>query len=239
VITLYGMSSPNVEKIVIMLEEQGLPYTFQHVDIFAGAQEDASIRALSPLGKVPILVDGQTHFESGAILLYLAETYGGFLPSAAEERHDVIQWLMVQMSSVGPALGQNTHFLLLGDKADPYARARFATQARKIYEMLEKRLATREWLAAGSYSVADIATFPWSRYLERHGFVGTDYPALSRWRAVIEARPAVRSAASRLRKDIIPADQRAMRNATDAQLDRFFGRDADAPPADFSIVRTL
>ena len=138
--------------------------------------------ALNPLGKVPVLEDprlGQPLAESGAILLWLAEREGKFLPTSQPARAEVMQWLMVQMANIGPMFGQVNHFrLVLQPGTDPYAEARYAAAAEKLYRLLDERLATREWLAGGGYSMADMATWPWANYLEGHGFDPAAHPHL-------------------------------------------------------------
>jgi len=237
-IDLYGMFSPNVRKIGIMLEELGCVYTLRHIAVFRGDQFDPAFLAMNPLGKVPVLIDhergGMPIYESGAILIYLAETYNAFLPASGMARYEVLEWLMVQMAAIGPLFGQHNHFQILGASADPYAAARYSTQSQTLYRRLDERLATREWIAGGAYSIADIAIFPWAGYLEQHGFEAAAHPLLMRWRETIAARPAVARMQQRFGEAF--AEQQTRRNATPEQLDRFFGRAPENPPADFSSV---
>lgn len=240
-IELYGMQSPNVRKVGIMLEELGLDYQLRHVAVFRGDQFEADFLALNPLGKVPVLVDhrrgeGKPLFESGAILFYLAETYGDFLPQEGMARHEVMSWLMVQMASIGPMFGQHNHFQLLGHQAEPYAAARYRNQARQLYRRLDERLAGRQWIAGDHYSIADMAIHPWSTYLEQHGFDPQDHPALIDWRNRISERPAVARSAERFAAAFNQASTESRRAATPEQLDRFFGREADSPVVDFMAV---
>jgi GST-like protein len=240
-IELYGMSSPNVRKVGVILEELGLDYVLHHVAVMKGDQFAPGFRALNPLSKVPVLIDhergaGQPIIESGAILFYLAETYGAFLPGAGLPRYEVMQWLMVQMAAIGPMFGQHNHFQILGAQADPYAAARYRTQSERLYRCLEERLTTREWIAGGLYSIADMAIYPWSLYLEPHGCDPTAHPALIRWREVIGSREAVKRCWSRFAAAFNQASQESRRTATAENLDRFFGRDPGSPPADYSSI---
>lgn len=237
---LYGMSSPNVRKVGIMLEEIGLPYALHHVAVFDGAQNDPAFLAMNPVAKVPVLVDadaGVTIFESGAILLYLAERHGpAFLPAEGADRYDVLQWLMVQMAGIGPMFGQHNHFSLLGAAADTYSAARYKAQAGRFYRILDDRLAARQWIAGSAYSIADIAIHPWAHYLKQHGFAPADHPHLMRWRDMVDSRPAVRRCADRFTCEYAPADDATRRAATKENLDRFFWRDDSVPEADYSAI---
>lgn len=237
---LHGMNSPNVTKVVIMLEECGLDYELRHVAVFKQEQFAPEFLALNPLGKVPVLEDprlGVPLAESGAILLYLAEREGKFLPAAQPVRADVQQWLMMQMANYGPMLGQLNHFrLVLASGTHPYAEARYAALAEKLYRLLDERLASREWLAGGDYSIADMAMQPWANYLEGHGFDSAAHPHLVRWRGAVAARPAVQRALARAHAGFTEIAEQTRKAATAQDLDRFFGRTATVPPADFSSV---
>jgi GST-like protein len=196
------MSSPNVHKVAIMLHELGLPYRFRYVRLTAEEQFTPDFLAMNPLGKVPVLVDeaprsgeSQTVFESGAILFYLAEREGRFLPEAGPERTEVMKWLMVQMANVGPIFGQLTHFLRFAPDGNDYSKSRFYTFAGRIYDMLDRRLSEQAYLAGDTYSIADIATYPWvSLYHETHGMSWDDHPHLRAWCDELGARPAVKIA---------------------------------------------
>lgn len=197
-ITLYTWGTPNGHKVSIALEELGLPYQTRAIDITRNQQFEAEFAALTPNNKIPVIVDDEgpdgqpiTVIESGAILLYLAEKTGHLLPTDARARLEALQWLMFQMGSVGPMLGQAHHFLRFAPEVLPYAIERYSKEAARIYGVLNTRLEGRDWLAGDSYSVADIATYPW---LSRHDWQGIDlkrFPAVQRWYEAIAARPAV------------------------------------------------
>ena len=229
-IELYGMGSPNVRKIAIMLEEVGAAYAFRHVDVFRAEQFDPAFEKLNPNRKVPVLVDHEavtggpvTIFESGAILIYLAEKYGRFLPVVGPERSRVLQWLMVQTCNIGPMLGQLNHFQFVARDGNDYSWSRYYRESERLYTLLEGRLAGLPYLAGQEYSIADIATYPWALYLEKHGFRPEDYPALSAWRERIAARPAVGVAMHAI-EQATSGDAAALATASPKDLDRFFGR---------------
>jgi GST-like protein len=235
---VYGMQSPNVRKVLIMLEELELAYELRHVAVFKGEQFAPEFLALNPLGKVPVLVDPRLPAplaESGAILFWLAEREGALLPAEGPARYEVMQWLMAQMANIGPMFGQLNHFQLLPNGEQPYALGRYAAAAERLYRLLDERLAQRPWLAGEAYSIADIATYPWAHYLEQHGFDAAAHPALLDWRARIDARPAVERVKMRL-AEIAEVATRTRREATRSDLDRFFGRTDAMPAADYSAV---
>lgn len=241
-ITVYGVMSPNVLKVVILLEELALPYRLRYVDLFKGEQFSPEFLKINPLGKVPVLLDARLNqplAESGAILIWLAEQAGRFLPSSGNARYEVLQWLMVQMSTVGPMLGQFTHFSLLPTGSEPYARGRYGALAKRLYGQINDRLANRGWLAGEDYSIADIATFPWGEYLDRHGFDRSNYPALMDWRERINNRPAVQRAKAGFAEAFGASSAQSLGSATAEDLDRFFGRSKDMPPQDFSSVTRM
>jgi len=231
--TLFGMGSPNVRKITIMLEEAGLDYDFRHVNVFRSEQAGPEFLGLNPNGKVPVLVhrrDGLAEplviFESLAILIYLAERAGILLPTEEPARSTVLQWLMIQGCNVGPMLGQLNHFTFAAPEGHDYSRDRYRREARRLYRLVDRRLAHQRWLGGEDYSIADVATYPWMLYLERHGFDAVDFPHLSSWRDEISARPAVQQGLARI-QTIEPRDAEAMRTAAPEHLDRFFGRIED------------
>ncbi len=197
-ITLHAWATPNGQKISIALEELGLPYQIQRIDITRGEQHAPEFVAISPNGKIPAITDEDgpdgapiNLFESGAILLYLAEKTGQLLSADARERIETTQWLMFQMGGLGPMLGQAHHFLRFAPDIIPYAIERYSKEAVRLYTVLDSRLGGRDWIAGSSYSIADIACFPW---IARHEWQGIDlarYPGIQRWFERIAARPQV------------------------------------------------
>lgn len=200
---LYGGGSPNAQKIVLMLEELRLPFDLVKVDVYGGQQYSSEFLALNPIGKYPVLVDeneaavGQPIFESCAILIYLAETYGPeMLPRAGAARWETLEWLMAQAAWVGPMLGQHTYFRIQPSEAGSHAAKRYRDQARRVFEVLDRHLFTRDWLAAGRYTIADVATYPWVGSLAGLGFDWSDYPSLLGWFDRISDRPAAQRVAA-------------------------------------------
>ena len=197
-IEVYSWPTPNGHKIHVMLEECGLPYRAIPVDIGAGEQFEPGFLAISPNNKIPALVDPDgpdgepiSIFESGAILVYLAAKTGSFLPADVRGRYETLEWLMFQMGGVGPMLGQAHHFRIYTPKKIPYAVARYTNEARRLYGVMNKRLEAREFMAAGQYTIADIAIFPWLRSWQNQGIDWADFPHLKDWFDRIGARPAV------------------------------------------------
>jgi GSH-dependent disulfide-bond oxidoreductase len=195
---VYSWATPNGHKVHIMLEECGLPYRAIPVDIGSGAQFDPAFLAISPNNKIPALVDpdgpdGQPMalFESGAILLYLAGKTGRFLPADVRGRYEVLQWLMFQMGGVGPMLGQAHHFRLYAPEKVPYAIDRYSQEAKRLYAVMNRRLASSRYLGGAEYSIADIAVFPWLRSWKNQGIDWNDHPHLKGWFDEVAARPAV------------------------------------------------
>ena len=196
-IDLYFWTTPNGYKVTIMLAELGLHYRVLPIDITKGDQFGAEFLKISPNNKIPAIVDhdgpgGQALpiFETGAILLYLAEKTGKLLPAEPRARMEVVQWLMFQMGGVGPMLGQAHHFRRYAPEQIPYAVERYTKEAARLYGVIDRRLADREYLA-GDYSIADIATFPWIRPYRWQGQELETYPNLKRWFDAIKVRPAV------------------------------------------------
>src|SRR6185437_5004167 len=203
-IDFYAMGSPNVVKIYLALEELGLPYTVHPVDVFGGKQ--------------------YTVFESGAILLYLAEKTGKLLPADRAARFDAIQWMMVQMTTVGPMFGQYVHFMRFAPKGNDYALSRYLTQVHRALEAIEARLGEAPYLGGSEYSIADIATVPWARIVP--ALLGApaaqQYPKVTAWAEKIAARPAAAkafAAADEVRGKVTGFDK-----AAPEALDRMFGR---------------
>jgi GST-like protein len=198
-IEVYSWATPNGHKVHIMLEECGLPYRVHAVDIGAGAQFDPDFLAISPNNKIPAITDTEgpdgapiSLFESGAILLYLAAKTGRFLPEDTRGKYEVLQWLMFQMGSVGPMLGQTHHFRIYAPEKLPYAIDRYSNEARRLYGVMDQRLAKSKYLGGKAYSIADIAVFPWLRSWKNQGIDWADYPHLKGWFDEIGARPAVK-----------------------------------------------
>ena len=197
-IEVYSWATPNGHKVHIMLEECGLPYRVHAIDIGAGEQFAPEFLAISPNNKVPAIVDadgpdGQpiSLFESGAILLYLAGKSGRFLPPSTRGKYDVLQWLMFQMGSVGPMLGQAHHFRIYAPEKIAYAIDRYTNETRRLYGVMNKRLANSKYLGGPDYSIADIAVFPWLRSWKNQGIDWADFPHLKGWFDEIAHRPAV------------------------------------------------
>jgi GST-like protein len=190
VIDLYTFATPNGRKISIALEEFGLPYEVHTVHIGKGDQFAPEFLRISPNNKKPAIVDrdtGRSLMESGAILIYLAETHDAFW---GDDRYETLEWLMLQMGGVGPMLGQAHHFLHFNAGKAPYAEQRYRDEARRLYNVLDTRLRERQYLV-GSYSIADMATWPWISRYEWQGIDWADYPHLKAWYLKIADRPAV------------------------------------------------
>ena len=190
-IDFYTWPTPNGRKVSILLEELGLEYRTHAIDIGKGDQDDPAFRAVSPNGKIPaIRDDGFTLMESGAIMLYLAEKHGRFLPEG-EDRWRAVEWLMWQMGGAGPMLGQVHHFVKHNPGKAPYAEERFGAEARRLYGVLDARLTGRGHVA-GEYSIADMAIWPWISRFEWQGVDLAAFPAVRDWYVRIAERPAVR-----------------------------------------------
>jgi len=197
-IEVYSWATPNGHKVHVMLEECALPYRLVAVDIGAGDQFKPEFLAISPNNKIPAIVDPDgpdgkpiSLFESGAILLYLAGKTGRLLPADTRGKYNVLQWLMFQMGSVGPMLGQAHHFRVYAPEKIPYAIDRYTNEARRLYRVMNDQLAKSRYIAGPDYTIADIAIFPWLRSWKNQGIEWSEFPHLKGWFDEIAARPAV------------------------------------------------
>ncbi|HEY2755879.1 MAG TPA: glutathione S-transferase family protein [Pseudolabrys sp.] len=225
-IDFYALTSPNVQKIFIMLEECELPYNTKLVDVWAGDQFTPEFTKINPLQKVPAIVDHDgpggapyTVVESGAILMYLAEKTGKFIPHDPVKRYDTIQWLMVQMANIGPMCGQLVHFSRFAGPGQDYGHARYRTMVNKLFDLYEQRLAAHPYVVGDEYSIADIAAFPWLRNVELLGIDLSMRPHVKAWVEKIAGRDAVKRALAKV------ATIKSVRDtATEDAKDRYFGR---------------
>src|SRR5665213_1295050 len=225
-IDLYALTSPNVQKVFLMLEEIELPYHVIPVDVWKGEQFKPEFLRLNPNAKIPVIVDHEgpggrpyTVFESGAILMYLAEKAGKFLPKDMGQRFDAIQWLMIQVAGIGPMFGQFVHFKRFAPAGNDYSASRYQTEVKRLYDVLETRLGQSAYLGGPDYTIADIATFPWTRAHDTMGVKWDDHPNCARWFEAIAARPAVKRALAKLE-----TIQSVRETAKPEDMDRFFGR---------------
>jgi GSH-dependent disulfide-bond oxidoreductase len=208
-IDLHYWTTPNGHKITIFLEEAGLPYRITPVNISKGEQFKPVFLAISPNNRIPAIVDRAPNdggaqisvFESGAILVYLAEKTGKYLPTDVRDRNRVMEWLFWQMAGLGPMAGQNHHFSHYALEKIPYAIERYIKETNRLYGVLDKQLADHEFIAGRAYSIADMAAYPWIVPYERQGQKLEDFPNLKRWFDAMRARPAVQRAYARA-KDI-------------------------------------
>ncbi|MER3492272.1 MAG: thiol:disulfide oxidoreductase [Mastigocladus sp. ERB_26_2] len=195
---LYYWTTPNGHKITMFLEEAELPYTIIPVNIGAGDQFKPEFLKISPNNRIPAIIDREpvdggepiSVFESGAILLYLAEKTGKLIPNNVRDRVEVLQWLFWQMAGLGPMAGQNHHFSQYAPEKIPYAINRYVNETGRLYAVLNKRLSDRSFVGGENYSIADIAAYPWIVPYERQGQKLEDFPHLKRWFETIQARPA-------------------------------------------------
>ena len=196
-IDVYYWPTPNGHKVTIALEEMGLDYTIKPVNIGKGEQFEPEFLAFSPNNRMPAIIDHDTGaspqsvFESGAILVYLAEKTGQFMPKDGPGRVAVMEWLMWQMGGFGPMLGQAHHFNFYAPEDVEYGKKRYSAEANRLYGVLDRRLEKTEWVAGDDYTIADMAIFPWSRTYERQGVNIDDYPHVAAWRQNMINRPAV------------------------------------------------
>ncbi len=193
-IDLYTWNTPNGRKVSIMLEEIELPYETHPINIAQDDQFTPEFLAISPNNKIPAIVDrdnGRSMMESGAILMYLAEKTGKLMPKDEDGRWRVMEWLMMQMGSVGPMLGQTHHFVKYNQGKAPYAEERYLNENKRIYGVLDRRLGECAYLAGDAYTIADIATFPWIARWDWQTMDLNDTPNVKRWFLELAARPAV------------------------------------------------
>jgi len=225
-IDLYALTSPNVQKIFIMLEECELPYNTHSVDVWKGDQFTPEFTKINPLQKVPAIVDSEgpggkpyTVIESGAILLYLADKTGKSVPTDKARYFDMMQWLMVQMANVGPMCGQLVHFSRYAPAGQDYGHARYRTMVNKIFDIYDQRLATHAYVAGDDFTIADIAAFPWLRNVDLLAIDLSKRPHVKAWVDKIAARDGVKRALAKV------ATIKSVRdNATEDAKDRYFGR---------------
>ena len=217
--------TPNGHKVHNALEELELPYKVVPVNIGKGEQFRPEFLAITPNHRIPAIIDPDgpdgrtvTLFESGAILIYLAEKTGRLLPTDPVERYTALQWLMFQMGGVGPMFGQYNHFAAYAPEKLPYAIERYGNEVKRLHGVLEKRLSQSPYLAGDDYSIADIATFPWVRNPDRRGIDLADYPAVKRWHDAIAARPAVQRGVA-----VLSESQRSG-PMSDAEREQLFGK---------------
>jgi len=224
-IDLYYFTSPNVRKVLIALEEMGLEYSIKWTDIREGDQFVDDYLRINPNAKVPAVVDHDgpggrplALFESGAILLYLAEKTGQLLPEDPAKRWDAVCWVFWQAANQGPMVGQATHFLKYAPQAgvdSEYAKGRYHVEAQRLYQILDDRLKDSEYIV-GEFSIADVACFPWTRVAAGHGIDMNDYPNVQAWMQRIGARPSAKV------KIPEPADGPVTGAYTDEQFQRLF-----------------
>jgi GST-like protein len=224
-IEVWTWPTPNGHKVHIALEELGLPYAVKPVNIGKGEQFQPAFLALNPNHRIPAIVDPEgpggeriALFESGAILIYLAEKAGQLIPAAPAARYACLQWLMFQMGGVGPMFGQYGHFNNYAPEKIPYAMDRYANEVKRLHRVLEKRLSEAEYLAGDEYSIADIATYPWLRFPERRGIDLAEFPSVKRWFDAIDARQAVQRGVAVLAENVRKGPM------TDAEREVMFGK---------------
>ncbi|MDB5991006.1 MAG: glutathione S-transferase [Herbaspirillum sp.] len=197
-IDVYSWPTPNGHKVHIMLEECGFDYAAHPINIGSGDQFSPEFLAISPNNKIPAIVDSDgpggtpiSLFESGAILVYLASKAGKLLGHTDREKYNTLQWLMFQMGGIGPMLGQAHHFRIYAPEKIGYAIERYTNEAQRLYGVLDRQLAKTAYLAGDTYTIADIASFPWTRSYQNQGITLEDFPHVQRWFDAISARPAV------------------------------------------------
>ena len=224
-IDVYSWPTPNGRKIHIMLEETGLDYKAHAVNIGKGDQFEADFLKLSPNNRIPAILDSDgpdgkpiSLFESGAILIYLAEKIGQFLPEEPRAKYATLEWLMFQMGGVGPMFGQSNHFSHYAVDKIPYAIDRYTSECKRLYRVMDKRLSDVEYLAGDDYTIADIATHPWAQGYERRDVDIKEYPNVKRWIEIIHGRPAV------IRGNEVLANERSSGNFSAEEREVLFGK---------------
>lgn len=209
-IDLYTAATPNGFKVSIALEELELPYTTHVIDLRSGGQFAPEFLRISPNNKIPAIVDGQLSiFESGAILMYLAEKTGRLLPASGPGRWSTLEWLFFQVGGIGPMLGQIHHFRNYAPEKIPYAIDRYVNEGKRLFGVVDRRLAQARWLAGDDYSIADIANMPWMRLHKNQGIEIAEYPHVGRWIEAMEARPAVKKGLAVPPRSDTPMDEKA------------------------------
>ena len=224
-IEVWTWPTPNGHKVHILLEELGLPYKVVPVAIGKGEQFKPEFLAITPNHRIPAIVDPEGPggkpiqlFESGAIMIYLAEKAGKLIPKDPVDRYVCLQWVVFQMGGVGPMFGQFGHFNMYAAEKIPYAIERYQNEVLRLHRVLDKRLSDSEWLAGSEYSIADIITYPWLRFPERRNVVLSEFPNVKRWFDAIDARPAVQRGCAVL------AENQRQGAMTDAEREVMFGK---------------
>lgn len=231
-IELYTAPTPNGWKISIMLEECGLPYRAHPIALGKGEQRSAGFLAISPNGRIPAIVDSDPEgggdpvsvFETAAILIYLGDKTGRFLPANLRGRTEALEWLIWQVANLGPMLGQHGHFALYATEKIPYAIERYRNETLRLYGVMDKRLEGREWLAAGQYTIADMACFPWVQTWKAQGIPLDDFPHVKAWYERLKQRPALRRGMDLMRAGMAPSGQ-----FSDEARRNLFGTGANKP----------
>jgi len=227
-IDFYTLTSPNTQKIFLMLEECDLEYRLIYVDVWAGEQYKPEFTKINPNRKVPAIIDHDgpdgepyTVIESGAILQYLAEKTGRFLPNVKVKRYETLQWLVLQVASLGPMCGQLVHFSRDAITGNEYSTSRYRSEVNRLFDLYDDRLATHRYVACDEYTIADIAAFPWLRHVNLLKIDLSSRPSIKRWIDEIEQRPATKKMLAWLP---IATTKSSRDIATEDDKDRFFGR---------------
>jgi GSH-dependent disulfide-bond oxidoreductase len=210
IIDLFTAATPNGHKVSIALEELGLPYRTHEIDLRNGGQFAPEFLKISPNNKIPAIVDGGLSiFESGAILVYLADKTGKLLATSGPDRYKALEWLFFQVGGIGPMLGQVHHFRTYAPEKIPYAIDRYTNEAKRLFHVVDKRLSEAKFLAGDTYSIADIANMTWMRLHNNQGIEIAEYPHVARWLEALEARPAVKKGLATPPRTDAPMDDKA------------------------------